>query len=346
MKRNLFRLVAVILALAVAGELLTRIVGADARLMRPLLRYNEAYELPVYRQSSDPELVYELAPLLKTDLENRGSIRINSLGFRDTERLAEKPAGVTRIICLGGDFTYGSEVNDAETYPSRLEQLLNKNYAGRFEVWNAGIRNGNLSYQTALARKISKFYGPDLLLFQTGDTGSRVFLKDSDLPYYFSRNKQLYTENLRFLPFPDSSLSAALFDFSALYRLAVVFLNNCLLINKNNPLFYLNGRDKDVFNFLQLAKLFADNPAQPKLVLANADFKIIYPGSLSEIAGQIDPLLVDCFSEGKLPPKASDEYLLKRPPAHVLNWYAGCLAKELEKRGHIREKNARWQPVQ
>lgn len=66
----------------------------------------------------------------------------NSDGFRGPEIARPKPAGVYRIVCLGGSTTYTSFTDDDQTYPVLLEQELEQRLPGRdFEVINAGVES-------------------------------------------------------------------------------------------------------------------------------------------------------------------------------------------------------------
>ena len=320
------------------GETAVHLTKADARLMRPILRQHSEYEVPAYRPSPNPHLIYELSPEKQAKLQTDAIMTTNSLGFRDKSRRVAKQRGVYRIICLGGNFTYGTAVRNEDTFPARLEDLLNRKYAGHFEVWNAGIRHGTLAYQTALAEQASALYNPDLLLFQTGEGGPRAFLPEMNLPYYFGENKELFIENLRFIPFPNSKLGKFLLDKCALYRFAVVFLNNCVLINHNNPLFTKNAQSPDILNLMHLEKFLSANPQPPAIVFKNYEFTEEGLASLTSNGQNIRPRLASCYTPEHFPPHASQEYKLTTPPAHVFRWYADCAAKELEKRGYIKKK--------
>lgn len=66
----------------------------------------------------------------------------NDLGYRGRPVVVPKPAGVYRIVCLGGSTTYSYAVPDDETYPVHLEREL----AARrpdlvIEVVNAGVES-------------------------------------------------------------------------------------------------------------------------------------------------------------------------------------------------------------
>lgn len=63
-------------------------------------------------------------------------VAINSLGLRGPEALRKKPAGLTRVLCLGDSCTFGG----AHPYPEILQSLLDRKYGkGRFEVLNGGV---------------------------------------------------------------------------------------------------------------------------------------------------------------------------------------------------------------
>src|SRR5258708_39969473 len=61
--------------------------------------------------------------------------RYNALRFRDAP-LGPKPPGVRRVMVLGDSFTEGQGVKEPDTYPRRLESLLNASGQGRWEVRN------------------------------------------------------------------------------------------------------------------------------------------------------------------------------------------------------------------
>jgi hypothetical protein len=64
---------------------------------------------------------------------------INSMGLRGKEYAIPKPAGVFRVLCLGGETVLAPEMEDSDTFCVRLENLLQKQTQLKVEVVNAGV---------------------------------------------------------------------------------------------------------------------------------------------------------------------------------------------------------------
>jgi lysophospholipase L1-like esterase len=68
------------------------------------------------------------------------TIENNSEGFRGAERPAGADGGVFRILCVGDSITFGFNVDQPDTYPRRLQALLDERHPGRrIEVVNTGV---------------------------------------------------------------------------------------------------------------------------------------------------------------------------------------------------------------
>lgn len=87
----------------------------------------------------------------------------NSLRLRDSE-LGPKPAGVRRVMVLGDSFTEGQGVKEPDTYPRRLEALLNEAGRGRWEVRNCGRRAIDFPELYAAFEEILAFE-PDVIVY-------------------------------------------------------------------------------------------------------------------------------------------------------------------------------------
>ena len=89
--------------------------------------------------------------------------RYNALRFRDAE-LGPKAPGVRRVMVLGDSFTEGQGVKEPDTYPRRLEALLNASGRGRWEVRNCGRRATDFPELYAAFEQILPFQ-PDVVVY-------------------------------------------------------------------------------------------------------------------------------------------------------------------------------------
>ena len=62
MKKSFFILSAAVPLLILLGEAAVRLTHADARLMKPLLRYHMDYRIQIFHPSTNAELIYDLKP--------------------------------------------------------------------------------------------------------------------------------------------------------------------------------------------------------------------------------------------------------------------------------------------
>jgi len=87
----------------------------------------------------------------------------NSLGFRDEELAVPKPAGLYRIVCIGGSTTLEGPRNDL-TYPKMLQQLLRAHFQTEaIEVVNCGLDGGTIRGQCSSFDKCLAL-GPDMVI--------------------------------------------------------------------------------------------------------------------------------------------------------------------------------------
>jgi hypothetical protein len=89
--------------------------------------------------------------------------RYNALRFRDVE-LAPKPPGVRRVMVVGDSFTEGQGVKEPDTYPRRLEALLNASGTGRWEVRNCARRATDFPELYAAFEQVLP-YRPDVVVY-------------------------------------------------------------------------------------------------------------------------------------------------------------------------------------
>jgi len=129
-------------------------------------RYRESP--PVFRTS--PVTGYELVPGARTRRES-----INSEGYRGPERPAARPAGVLRILCMGGSTTWGHNLRDGETWPHLLEQRLVKDLGPPVEVWNGGVQGWGFEHIAASLEsgRLARLQ-PDVVVLYEGWNDPRI----------------------------------------------------------------------------------------------------------------------------------------------------------------------------
>lgn len=96
-------------------------------------------------------------------------VRINNYGFRGPDFQMEKRPGSYRIICLGDSVTFGWSAGEDETYPARLEKILQEKYPGcKIQVLNLGV-TGYTSFQgKELFFTFAQKLEPDLVITSFG----------------------------------------------------------------------------------------------------------------------------------------------------------------------------------
>ncbi|QDU11598.1 hypothetical protein [Gimesia aquarii] len=90
---------------------------------------------------------------------------INSMGIRGKEYTIPKPAGVFRILCLGGETVLAPEMKEPDTFCMRLEKLLQKKTQLKVEVVNAGVPDASPLMSYLHLRHSLLGLQPDLVLF-------------------------------------------------------------------------------------------------------------------------------------------------------------------------------------
>jgi lysophospholipase L1-like esterase len=97
---------------------------------------------PVLSRNSENALNYEGNQFTTfTSFEWSVDIQINSKGFRDNEKIYD--SSKNKILILGDSFTEGFGVNLEDSFPKKLQQILEQNNFF-FDVLNAGISGNNL----------------------------------------------------------------------------------------------------------------------------------------------------------------------------------------------------------
>lgn len=91
-------------------------------------------------------------------------VAFNSRGLRGPERDYAKPAGVKRVLLLGGSAVEGWNVEEGATLRAALERGLLKGSCGPVEVLNAGVAGYSIDQQRALYEAEGRRYSPDLVV--------------------------------------------------------------------------------------------------------------------------------------------------------------------------------------
>jgi lysophospholipase L1-like esterase len=95
------------------------------------------------------------------------AVRINHAGLRGPAIPAAKPAGVRRILILGDSFAFGYLLPEPETFPARLQALVDGRYGrGRVRVLNAGVPGYGIVNERAYLEQRGLALDPDLVVVE------------------------------------------------------------------------------------------------------------------------------------------------------------------------------------
>jgi hypothetical protein len=123
---------------------------------------------------SEPDTVWNKLEYFQLDKKLIYAIKLNTLydDFNGTDKLGfrintnkDRPVNPQqKIITVGDSFTYGSGVKHDKTYPTILEQLLNKK-AKAVAVYNAGVPGYGVDQEYLYLLDLYKKYHPDILIW-------------------------------------------------------------------------------------------------------------------------------------------------------------------------------------
>jgi len=153
-----------LLGACLIAELALRLLQGDA-LWPPLLPEPYVDNEVLYRQSL--KRLYELRPGVDEVVgRKRVRIRINAAGLRDDREYAvPKPAGVRRLLVLGDSYTFAGKVPLEQTFPKRLEALLNPAASSaRYEVLSLAVPGYNTRQQMLNLEQRGLGFEPDLVI--------------------------------------------------------------------------------------------------------------------------------------------------------------------------------------
>ncbi len=114
---------------------------------------------------------------LASDRPKRYYFQESSYSARDYHYARQKPEGVFRIIALGDSFTFGAGLQIDDSYPKRLERLLNLNISQpKVEVLNFGTPGYSTRNEASFLSN-GFGYSPDLVILQ-------ITLNDPEIKQY------------------------------------------------------------------------------------------------------------------------------------------------------------------
>jgi hypothetical protein len=109
----------------------------------------------------------------------------NSLGWRGRREYREAKQTDYRVLFLGDSFTYGTGVNDDQTFAALVEKALGREHPS-VEVMNAGCPGKGTDYELKLFQTLGRKYHPDLtvLCFFSND------FQDNEAGEYYTIGKR------------------------------------------------------------------------------------------------------------------------------------------------------------
>jgi lysophospholipase L1-like esterase len=124
--------------------------------------------------------------------------QINSEGYRNGAKEFEKKKNTIRIIAIGGSTTFGWLIKDyRETWPTQLEEILNKKFNNKIEVINAGLPGGMSSESLVAFIMKDKYLDPDIVIFHNGGNDMVPLLYDKYYPDYKYHRAIIGADKLR-----------------------------------------------------------------------------------------------------------------------------------------------------
>lgn len=135
--------------------------------------YDTATPVRAMRFVSHPFLPYAGRPNARFELANDGVPEVivtNSYGFRAHEFPEEKRPEDYFVLCFGESTTFGYRApTNADTWPERLERLLQERYPQRnVKVFNLGVDNATSAFSVVNMGLIGVHVRPDLVIAYHG----------------------------------------------------------------------------------------------------------------------------------------------------------------------------------
>lgn len=213
---------ALVAVLGVAALLLTAELVLRATNLGSRGTQAELHELRL-----DRPWLFGLRPGFRGTLEMTGDTvyEINADGFRG-RAYAPTPAPDTfRIVVLGASTTFGFGVNEGETWPSRLERILDGQGGRQVEVLNLAVNGYNPYNEAALLADRGLAYQPDLVLVEFGVAA----IMDPSL--LFDAQTRMHPALIPDAALPDPAMRHATPPYAALLRPCQALRTCALLVD-------------------------------------------------------------------------------------------------------------------
>lgn len=108
-------------------------------------------------------------------VEREVVVRVNSRGWRGPEPLPEAARNGLRIACTGDSFTFGTGVQEDQTFPAQLAAYLQERVPGPVEVFNWGVEGYGTRQEALQVAERLPTWKPDVLVLA-------YFLNDASHP--------------------------------------------------------------------------------------------------------------------------------------------------------------------
>lgn len=120
----------------------------------------------VFRRSTTPGLLFDMAPNVPRKVVAAAWVTTNSYGMRDDEP-APKEANRFRIVALGDSFTFGLGVEMERAFPQVLERRLNERDAsngGTYEVLNFAVPGYSTREEVVVLKEKAAAWHPRIVI--------------------------------------------------------------------------------------------------------------------------------------------------------------------------------------
>ena len=166
-------------------------------------------------------------------------IHINSLGFRGREFPLARTAGLARVLCLGDSYTFGAQVDDADSFPAQLERILSAEEDRRVEVVNAGASGFTITDELVYLKQRGLALHPDLIVLSFSqndirDMSQKHLMIDAMREHAGLKSTFLLGPTLRFLQ--HTAIFNGMQRSAALVRVAIRTANEPAIMANSSDL--------------------------------------------------------------------------------------------------------------